>query len=370
MLGAFDTSQILDLMLDSLGHGVCVFSKNGDLKFANAHAHALTRDLGLSLRLLEWHRDYQVFDSDQTTLINEAQMPFYRALQGEVIRECELFLFHPETQARSFLCVTASPMKSPEDSEVLAIAILDNITDRKSQEDSHRKKDQLATLGKFAGAVAHEINNPLTSVITSVEAARNALASNSYEFASECLDTISKSALRCRDIVANMRTLTRQEELELIPCNPYTVIENALQSAGVMASEQRAVVSLEQMEDLPQVTMQPLQMEQVLINLIRNAMQSSPDHVWIQLGCEVEGGFFRYWVRDDGNGIPIHLQTKIFDPFYTSRYDEGGSGLGLSIVKGIVDAHRGTIRVESREGEGTTVWVELPFGEVEERKAE
>ena len=167
----------------------------------------------------------------------------------------------------------------------------------------------------------------------------------------------------CAKIVRGMLKFARHEVMEKTPVELLPLVRRSVELARGYLPPEKLRVVLEFPERLPQVWVNELEIEQVLINLLKNAAEASPIgvHVLISGGCEA--GRVRLTIRDDGPGISPQALPHIFDPFYSSRRGRGGTGLGLSISHAIITDHGGSIDVQSRIAEGTTFNIYLPIAE-------
>jgi two-component system NtrC family sensor kinase len=228
--------------------------------------------------------------------------------------------------------------------------------------------EKQASIGKLAGGVAHEINNPLTGVFTFTHMLlrRDDLPD---DIRSD-LDTISQETERIRKIVKGLLDFSRQTELDRQPTDV-----NRLCGATIALLENQALIknvnlTLEQGENLPMVTLDQNQIESVLINLIMNALDATAPggQITVTTGIGMSPGTpstkgVEIACRDTGCGIePDHLD-KIFDPFFTTKDIGQGTGLGLSVTYGIIERHGGTIHVQSKIGRGSTFTIWLPVEE-------
>jgi two-component system, NtrC family, sensor kinase len=232
---------------------------------------------------------------------------------------------------------------------------------RAELEEAIRRNERLASVGLLAVGIAHEINNPLGSALL---AAETALAINgsadSTEQVAACLQNIVTSVDRCGRIVRTLLRYSRQEPGEMQACSINDVVGQALELARVYVSRAKVELRLDIDSSLPLAPMNPLEIELVLLNLIRNAVEAGEKEVVVSVATMSIPNGVRVAVSDNGCGMTEEQIAHVCDPLFTTRRQRGGSGLGMSIALGIVRAHNGRMDVTSREGQGTTVTIDLP----------
>jgi signal transduction histidine kinase len=231
---------------------------------------------------------------------------------------------------------------------------------RKMNEQRLMRSEKLASIGRLAAGIAHEINNPLTSVLTFSSLL---LRKAEIEDQKEKLEIIVKETTRCRQIVRDLLNFARQGEPKKEECSINQVIESALSLTKnqLKMSEMRIVVKKE-LEELPLLQLDLDQMLEVFVNIIINAIDAMPQGGELHFTTRLAQGGKTVEIRasDTGYGIPRENLAKVFDPFFTTKDAGKGTGLGLSVTYGIIDRHNGTIDVESEIGKGTTFIIKLP----------
>jgi signal transduction histidine kinase len=231
------------------------------------------------------------------------------------------------------------------------------------------KAVQLASIGKLAAGVAHEINNPINGIINYARILANKSAKGSAE--SDVAERISKEGRRIAGIVKGLLSFAREGKEEKKPVSPEAVLREALVLLESQMRKEGIRLRIDLPSGLPEIIANPQQIQQVFMNVISNAQyalnQKYPgeheDKVLAISGEVVEtaGGLFvRVAFHDQGPGMAPRTLDKIMSPFFTTKPAGKGTGLGLSITHGIIADHGGRISVKSVEGDSTTVWVELP----------
>jgi two-component system NtrC family sensor kinase len=234
----------------------------------------------------------------------------------------------------------------------------------RAQRDAVRQAERLSALGSLLAGVAHELNNPLSIVIAHATLLAEQAGGDSA--LSARAGKIRAAAERCGRIVQTFLGMARRKPPERRPVRIGAVIEAALDLIGYALRSAGISVIRDIPDDLPEIAADQDQLVQVLINLITNAQQalssvSGPRRLAIAARAGEEGEI-EITVTDNGPGVPEALRARVFDPFFTTRQEGGGTGVGLSLCRGIVSAHGGTIELTETHGGGATVRVLLPPG--------
>ena len=278
----------------------------------------------------------------------------------------------PRTQFRSALIDIGERKRAEEDArksqeelerrvaERTAELTLAHETLQRERETLHRT-ERLASLGTFVAGLAHEINNPLAALVTSSHAAINLKRKPGEEAKLErCLQNIVQSVTRCSEVLDKLRRFTHQESAEKVTGDLNEVIRRAAESVGMFADDQQVTIELTLQHDIPHVLFNVLDIELLMTNLILNSMQAATDRVCVQIRTELASDRVRLQVQDNGCGPTEEAKRRCFEPFYSTRREQGGMGLGLSIAHGIVTDHGGSIQMDGEWGTGSTVTVQLP----------
>jgi signal transduction histidine kinase len=234
-----------------------------------------------------------------------------------------------------------------------------------SSEEATQCSERLAGIGLLAAGIAHEINNPISSALL---AAETALEIKDHPEAGEeltaCLKNIVSSTDRCSRIVRALLRYCRGEPPEKVSGSINDVARQAVDATHSYAERKKTVVRLHLDPDLPLIPMNPLEIELVLVNLIRNALEADRGGGEVLIRTIRADGVLRVSVGDNGCGMTRQQMNRVFEPLYTTRKYAGGCGLGLSIARDIVQRHQGRIEVSSQRGRGTMVTVDLPVAEI------
>lgn len=220
--------------------------------------------------------------------------------------------------------------------------------------------ERLAIIGQLAAGVAHEINNPLTGILLYCDLMlKNLPDDHPYK---KNLLRINNEAQRCKTIVKGLLDFARQKKPEIKKASVNELIESTLNLLKTQAIFLNINTKLELDGHLPQINIDPSQIQQVLINIIMNGVEAmeGKGELKIESKLSEDKKFVCILVSDTGPGIKPEYHKKIFEPFFTTKEATHGVGLGLSISKRIVEDHNGTIEVKSEPGKGTTFIIKLP----------
>lgn len=227
--------------------------------------------------------------------------------------------------------------------------------------------EKMASLGKMAAVVAHEVNNPLSGILTYAKLLRKWVESGQAEHekreeAMQSLELIAAESRRCGELIKNLLSLSRTAPMNVQSTDLRVVVDRCLLLVRHQLDLGGIELQLKIAQDVPFVPCDPAQIEQVLIALIMNAIDAMPrgGNLWIDVQLSEDETEIEIQVRDDGSGIAPDILAHIFEPFLTTKENGHGVGLGLAISRGIVERHNGRIDVKSELGRGTTFIVSLP----------
>jgi signal transduction histidine kinase len=230
-----------------------------------------------------------------------------------------------------------------------------------------RHADRLATIGQLAAGVAHELNEPLGNVLGFAQLLQQ--SPHLPEADRSDLDRIVVAALHAREVVSKLRVFARQTPPEQRPCDLNQIVEQGLYFLESRCAKQSITLVRALEPRLPAVVADGVQLYQVLVNLVVNALQAMPQGGEVRVSTRATADSVVLEVTDTGIGMTSAVKGRVFEPFFTTKDVNEGTGLGLSVVHGIVTAHRGEVRVESEPGRGARFTVVLPLGDPPERGA-
>ncbi|MCU7809697.1 MAG: PhnD/SsuA/transferrin family substrate-binding protein [Candidatus Thiodiazotropha sp. (ex Notomyrtea botanica)] len=361
-----------ELILDSVADGIYGVDLRGRSTFFNRAAERITG-----------------WAADEVIGFNQHEILHHTHADGSLHRaeECPVYQTFRDSQARyisddvfwrkdgnSFpVEYSSTPIWDENGKTVGSVVVFRDTTRRKKAEEDSRQHQvelarvgRLSTLGEMASGIAHELNQPLTAISTNAQASIRLLESNSSNL-DVCIDVMERivgQADRAGEIIRQLRRFVRKEPLERAEVN----INNLVNAVVVLIRPEirRASVTLELDldRDLPRISVQPIQIEQVILNLARNAIEAlqenQQDARKLSIHTRRVGEQrIEVWVRDNGPGIKPEVADTLFDPFVTSKSQ--GMGLGLSISHGIIGAHGGKLVVNPAYQEGAEFTFYLPL---------
>ncbi len=240
-----------------------------------------------------------------------------------------------------------------------------DISERKRTEEALRESGKLAAMSEVLAGVAHELNNPLAVVSGHAALLRKTAESESVIARA---GKIARAAERCARIVRNFLSLARRYPSERTEVDVNRIIKDVDELLVYSLRLENIEVVFDLADDLPIVSADPHQLHQVAVNLIANAQHAMRHgtgrrRLTLVTRFDRQDHQVRLAVADTGPGIPYEVQGRIFEPFFTTKPPGEGTGLGLSLCRGILEEHGGAIRVESSPGSGATFFVTLPIGE-------
>ncbi len=241
-------------------------------------------------------------------------------------------------------------------------AVIRDVSDRKDVQTKLAQSERLAAVGELAAGVAHEINNPINTIINCAQLIRDG-----DDPLTNCV-VIQEEGQRITDIVRDLSQFARDDRQRAQPALVADAIERTVRLVGESWRRHGIVTCVDVPPDLPAVVARPQQLQQVLLNLLINAKDAllfgARDDRRVWLSAAVHGNGVAITVRDNGPGVPPELVNRVFQPFVTTKRARGGTGLGLSVGKSIVESCGGTIELRpSPGGAEFRVWLPLAAGE-------
>jgi two-component system NtrC family sensor kinase len=265
--------------------------------------------------------------------------------------------------SETILNVTISRMAGAEPTASGLVLVVTDISERRRLQQQLAQSERMSSLGQMISGVAHELNNPLASILGYTQLLG---AQNRDEQISKKLRVLMQEAQRCQKIVQNLLSFARKREPEKKPISLKEVVESVLALMRYQLRVDGITVRAEYSPDLPAIKGDTHQLQQALVNLLTNArhaiLRTKKSGTIDIRAWRLEDRSIRLEVCDTGHGVPEDLRTKIFDPFFTTKSEGRGTGLGLSLVYNIVISHGGAIECQTAKGGGASFVITLPAG--------
>ncbi len=265
--------------------------------------------------------------------------------------------------ASSFSQMTQDLKKADEEllewGKTLEQKVRERTEELRKTENQLIQSDKVASLGKLAAGVAHEINSPLTGILTYSSLLLQDKKDDDPD--KEDLEVIVNETNRCKKIVKGLLDYARQTEPRKTLSDINEVADKSIDLIAHQASLQNVKIEKKLQPDLPKIMIDVGQIQQVFINILLNAIEAMPQGGTLTLSSGMDDQMVALRFADTGIGIPEEILPKILDPFFTTKEQGRGTGLGLSVSYGIIERHRGKLEVKSKVGEGSTFTVKLPL---------
>jgi len=341
-----------DEVLRNMTNGVVSVAAFGEVVIFNSAAAAMFRKDSSTAK----GKDYRDVFSD-VPLVQEM---IEQGLKGAMVSDFEEQMVFVPGEEKT-LSITTSAIADHKSGKKGLLMVINDLTQVRRLERMVRQADKLAALGTMAAGMAHEIKNPLASIKVLSQLIGKKYSDS--EFRKRFLDIMPVEIGRIDRIVEGMLGYVRTSRLNIEEADVNTLIEEAVAFFSDSIGKNRVCVEFNK-QDIPRINIDVQQIFQVLLNLIQNALHAMPRGGVLKIGAKrasdspLIGESVEIKISDTGCGISKADLPRIFDPFFTLRY--GGTGLGLTIVHGIIESHKGIIDVDSQEGKGTVFTVILP----------
>lgn len=316
---------------------------------------------GEGLRLLGATHEGQVFGRSLADFIRPDDRASVQQRIGQIAERQEQIPLFEQTFVKLDggtvdVEVTAAHYSDQEGPAVLVVAR--DVTERKRLQEQLRRTERVAELATVASGMAHEIGTPMNVILGRAE---YLMERTKEEPVRKGLQTIVSQVERITRVMNQLLAFARRRPVEHRALNLQQTIEDNLEIFQERLAHNGIIVDTSFVEVCPLVHADADQMSQVLINLVMNAIHAMPDGGALRLSLVPDKGMVKLTASDTGHGMPREVIAKIFDPFFTTKEFGKGTGLGLTVVKGIIEEHNGTLQVESEPGKGTTFTIGLPI---------
>ncbi len=349
----------LQAIFDSISDGITVYDHDGLIQHHNLISPQL-----YPKEILPGKSCRDIFHPESSSMPQDC--PVERALRGERVETSQVSV--REGQKTQYVDITATPIKDALGEKNRALVFFRDISEKRLQEMHLIQTEKMSSIGVLATGIAHEINNPLTSVAGCAEALLRrfrdepALKRDSrLEVFPNYLEVIVRESYRCKGIIDHLLSFGRKSDGSVIGVDMNLVLLEILELLRHQPGYRQIEVVTYLKKDLPHVLGDPSGLRQVCMNLLVNAHQAITGSGLVEVTTDnADDKMVSISIRDTGGGIAQETIDRIWDPFFTTKEAGKGVGLGLALTYNIVKRHGGDIRVESRIGEGSLFTVVLP----------
>lgn len=343
-------------VLQDMTNGLVVVDREGRVRLLNRAGESL---LGC--------KEKDVLGDSVDQLLGRGARVVRDSMDREVAYPSEEILVRRDGGEGLPLGMSVSPWRAEGGRVNGAVVILRDLSREKELEEERIRLDRLALLGEWSAVMAHEIRNPLAGMAAGIQHLLGKFAEGDERH--EALTRIRREGERVSRTIDDILLISRPPRLNLAPCDIAEILTGVVDQYRQKAAGQGVDISTEYEPGLPELRADRMRLEQVLSNLVVNAIEAMPNGGPVSVvargpleaaqGSETESGYLEVSIEDHGAGIRREDMSKIFDPFFTTK--PGGTGLGLPIARRIVQEHRGELDITSEEGAGTKVVVRLPL---------
>lgn len=360
-----------DLVLNSVCDGIYGVDMSGHCTFMNRSMKNIT---GWELEELQNGNQHELLhhSHEDGSVYNSEDCPVYHTFRDNQPRYIADDVFWKKDGQSFPVEYSSTPMKDHNGDTIGSVVVFRDISERKLAEEKIRRHQRemthmarLNTMGEMASGIAHELNQPLTAIATNSYACIQMLESGQIntERLIDVLETIGIQAEHSGEVIKQLRQFVRKEQPDRSVTNINKLIEEVLLFIKPEARKASVKIIKRLNNVLSDVLVQPIQIEQVLLNLLKNSIEamqgSAQDNRVLTIVSEMAGdNAVIVTVQDTGPGIDMGIQDGLFDPFVTSKMD--GLGLGLSISQGIIESHEGKLYLHSANESGTVFRFALP----------
>lgn len=367
-----------NLILDSVAEGVYGVDLNGNCTFVN---RAMERITGWKAQEFTGRPQHEVMHHTRSdgTPHTPDQCPVYATCRDGRPRFVEDDMFWRKDGSRFPVEYSTNPIEDARGNIVGVVVVFRDMTERRQAEERMRQHQlelahvaRLTNMGEMASGLAHEINQPLAAIANYTRGCVRLLKAGDAQPGQllEVMERVAVQAERAGEIIRQMRAFIRKDQSAVQEVDLNLAVRELFGFVGPELRRAEVALVLDLDERVPRVLGQPIQIEQVLLNLVRNAIEAMEEGTrerCLRVSSRVIGGVAEVAVADTGPGLDGELMQKLFEPFVTTKAQ--GMGLGLSISRGIIEAHGGRMVVESRSGEGAVFRFTLPLHENQDENA-
>ena len=363
--------EFLKAVLENAQDLIVACDAQGVLAFINRAARELHGKGGQHVPADEWSEEFDLYHADGVSPMTKADIPLYRALNGEIVRDVEMVI-RPQGGLNHTLLATGQAITDARGQKIGAVVVMHDVTERNLLEQQMRQSQKMEAFGQLAGGVAHDFNNLLTIISGYSELMLNSLHPDDSN--RDSVREIHKAGERAALLTRQLLAFSRKQVVQLSVLDLNGVVASTEKMLGRLIGED---INLTTVLDptLKPVKVDHGQIEQVVMNLAVNARDAMPqggrltiethnvtlDEAYCQSHPGVQPGTYSMLaVTDTGTGMDEATKVRIFEPFFTTKETGKGTGLGMAVVHGVVKQSGGSIEVDTELGRGTAFKLYFP----------
>lgn len=364
----------LEAILENIEEGIVACDEHGMLSVFNR----ATRDFhGIKEKQLppeQWASYYSLYLADGKTPMQTEDIPLFRAFQDGSVKKVEMVIAPKEGKTRAVLA-SGNAMFDANGEKIGAVVSMQDITERKQAQQNERQHllelahvSRLSTMGEMATVIAHELNQPLTTIASYGDTLSRLKKSGLWETedVDNALQAITQQAHRAADVLHHLRDFVQNKLSEWQPININDLIQDVIQLTNVEIRWNNIAIQKDLAPSPPDVSGDKILIEQVILNLVRNAIDVMSNEQCSERNLLIKSqrrgkNEIKVSITDTGLGMSPEALTKVFEPFYTTK--QKGMGMGLAISQSIIETHGGKLWATSKLGQSTTFYFTLPLGD-------
>ncbi|MGD8931308.1 MAG: ATP-binding protein, partial [Chromatiales bacterium] len=366
--------MLLESILDHVGDGVIAVDKQGRFLLWNRRAQELLGMGAAAVPPARWSRHFGIYRTPNSEPLPLRELPLMRALQGETVRNQELYIHNPDNAQGCWVSVFARPLYTKEGKIMGAVAVLvDSEESHRLMEQHEIQSSELARIGhllliaQIVDTVSHRLSQPLAAIANYAGAALQLHTTGMLgdKQLGDILERISRQAQRAGEQLDELRELTLRSNQDYSSLDVNSLVQTALELLSNRLQRLQISVELNLNPDLPKILGQKIELQQALVHILVHAMESlaatrnQTRHLQLVTRRSINGKHIQIAVGDNGPGIPPELRAQVFEAWLSSKSET--LGLGLAVVRNIVENHNGQVRVEDRGDKLTWFMIELPI---------
>ncbi len=349
-------------IVNTSGDAIVVLDAQGIVLFWNKAAEMM---LGYPMEEAVG-KDFRAFGTGEQDHEEKFRQLMRRVREQETARDIEIEKIHKNGR-RLLVGITATQVRDEAGAEIGVAMLMRDITRGKLLQDKTEQADRVAVVGQLAASMAHEIGTPLNVISGNAEYLLG--GGDAQRSPGKELKIIIEETERISKLIKRLMHITQPQSLDMREVQINDIVQRVLAFTVHEMEQSRVMLESHLEKGLPPVLGDPDQLEQVLLNLVMNAIEAMPGGGRLFVATSLwrvesdSNALLQVRVSDTGEGIPKEIMAKIFDPFFTTKKTRGYGGLGLSISSRIIEDHKGTIKIDSSVGKGTSITVRLPLKE-------